>query len=135
MMGLRVVGNPAATVIISSPGLAARLPNTLSVQVVTASRLALLPLLVRVTPRTVSLKNRRMSFSNWLVMRPSVKSISSTASIREATSSPSSTLPDTLCEMAYASRNMNTTREYATLVMWNWLMIVGASTDSVIRSM
>ena len=52
MIGLTVVGKPAATVITSSPGCSRRSPSFGDVSAVSASRLAEDPELTSVAPRT-----------------------------------------------------------------------------------
>src|SRR5580692_3351993 len=93
MMGLTVVGKPAATAITSSPGLSRRSPSFGDVSALTASRLADDPELTSDAQRTPT---KRASFrSNSSAKRPVVNQQSSAESTTELRSPPSITLPDT----------------------------------------
>ena len=90
-IGATVVGNPAATVIISSPGLNCLCLNLGEVRVETARRLALEPDAQSFENLNPTLLAR--SVSNFFANLPDVSHISNDASIRDAQSSSSKTLP------------------------------------------
>src|SRR5260370_36782027 len=92
-MGLTVVGNPAATVMTSSPGLSRRSPSFGEVNALRATRLAEEPDLTREADRHPT--NRASLRSKSLAKRPVVNQPSSAASTTEQTSSGPITLPDT----------------------------------------
>src|SRR5882757_7444500 len=93
MMGLRVVGKPAATVMTSSPGLIWRSPSRGEVRQEKAQRLAEEPELTSEAPRTP--KKRANCRSNCVAKRPVVSQQSNEASMRLRRSEASSTLPET----------------------------------------
>src|ERR1039458_6540626 len=93
MMGLIVVGNPAARVMTSSPGLSLRSPSFGDVRAENATRLADEPEFTSEHPRTPKYRaNRR---SNSLANLPVVSQQSSAASPRFRKSLPFRTLPET----------------------------------------
>src|SRR6516162_48990 len=93
MIGLIVVGKPAATVITSSPGFSLRSPSFGEVRALTATRLADEPELTREAERTPT---KRASFlSNSLANRPVVNHASRAESTTDPRSLPSMTFPDT----------------------------------------
>src|ERR1700686_1965215 len=93
MIGLTVVGNPAATVITSSPGKSLRSPSPGEVRHERAARLADELELTSDAQRTpMKAANSR---SNWAAKRPVVSHASSADSIRHSISELSNTLPDT----------------------------------------
>src|SRR6267154_6644512 len=92
-MGLTVVGNPAATVITSSPGFSARSPSFGEVNALRATRFADDPEFTSEADRTPT--NRASLRSNSLAKRPVVNQPSSAESTTEQTSSGPITLPDT----------------------------------------
>src|SRR5271157_3272569 len=93
MMGLTVVGNPAARVITSSPGLSLRSPSLGEVKAEKATRLADDPEFTNEQPRTPRnlAKRRSNSFANL----PVVSQQSSAASTKFRKSLPLKTLPET----------------------------------------
>src|SRR5271170_7941326 len=97
-MGFTVVGNPAATVITSSPGLNWRSPRLGDVRQDKATRLAEDPELTRAADRTPT--NFASWRSNSRAKRPDVSQQSRDASTRLCRSSPSRTLPETGTEEA-----------------------------------
>src|ERR1035441_7845010 len=93
MMGLTVVGKPAASVITSSPAFSWRSPNVGEVSTETASRFAEDPEFTRRADRTP--KRRANLRSNSSEKRPAVSQKSSEESTRDFTSLSSKTLPET----------------------------------------
>src|SRR5581483_12512031 len=93
MIGLTVVGKPAATVMTSSPGLIWRSPRRGEVRQEKAQRLADEPELTSEAPRTP--KKRASLRSNCAANRPVVSQQSSEASMRLRRSEASNTLPET----------------------------------------
>jgi hypothetical protein len=77
----------------------------------------------------------------WKTLRAAAWSIDAMVQIPTKSMNParvpirSSSLPESACEMVYPSRNVVTTREYAAFDIPNSSRMVGASTDSVCRSM
>src|SRR5580700_2328414 len=93
MIGLTVVGNPAATVMTSSPGTSLRSPSDGDVRHDKAARLADDPELTSEAQRTpIKAANSR---SNCAAKRPVVSHASSEASTNNSSSVESKTLPDT----------------------------------------
>src|SRR6185312_16157382 len=92
MMGLSVVGKPAATVITSSPGLRRRSPSLGEVSALTAMRLADDPELTNEALRTPTKRANLRSKS--LAKRPVVNQQSRAESTTEMRSPASMTLPD-----------------------------------------
>src|ERR1700722_18261292 len=93
MIGLTVVGNPAATVMTSSPADSLREPSDGDVRHDSAARLADEPELTREAERTpMKAANSR---SNCAAKRPVVNQTSNEASTRCSSSELSTTLPDT----------------------------------------
>src|SRR3981081_707981 len=92
-IGLTVVGNPAATVITSSPGFRRRSPSFGEVKALRATRLVAEPDLTGEGDRTPT--NRASLRSNSLAKRPVVNQPSRAESTTEQTSSGPMTLPDT----------------------------------------
>src|SRR5215469_18860027 len=93
MIGLTVVGKPAATVMTSSPGFSLRSPSFGEVSAVSASRLADDPELTSAAHRTpTNLASLRSKSS---AKRPVVNQASSADSTTALTSAASITLPDT----------------------------------------
>src|ERR1035437_7516875 len=93
MIGLTVVGNPAATVMTSSPAESLRSPSDGEVRHERAARLAEDPELTSEAQRTPM--KAANSHSNWAAKRPVVSHASSEASTRYSSSVLSKTLPDT----------------------------------------
>src|ERR1700690_16237 len=93
MMGLTVVGKPAATVMTSSPGRNLRSPNDGEVRHESAARLADEPELTSDAQRTPM--KAAKSRSNSAAKRPVVSHASSDASTKFSISDESRTLPDT----------------------------------------
>src|ERR1035438_3543456 len=93
MIGLTVVGKPAATVITSSPGLSRRSPSFGEVSALTARRLAEEPELTSEAQRTPTKRASLRSKSS--AKRPVVNQQSRAESTTELKSPPSMTLPDT----------------------------------------
>src|ERR1700738_1545085 len=93
MIGLTVVGNPAATVITSSPGFNRRSPSLGEVRALTATRLADEPELTRDALRTPTKRASLRSKSS--ANRPVVNHASSAESTTALTSSPLITFPET----------------------------------------
>src|SRR5664279_2141483 len=93
MIGLTVVGNPAATVITSSPGFNLRSPSLGEVSALTATRLADEPELTSDALRTPTKRASLRSKSS--AKRPVVNHASKAESTTALTSEPSMTLPDT----------------------------------------
>src|SRR3989338_601992 len=91
-MGLTVVGNPAATVITSSPGCSRFVPSCFDVSALSATRFAEDPELTRETYRTQSKSLNR--FSNSFANLPSVHHPSRTASMAFEISRESNTFPE-----------------------------------------
>src|ERR1700686_3440790 len=93
MIGLTVVGKPAATVITSSPARSLRSPSAGEVKQERAARLADEPELTSDAHRTpMKAANSRL---NWAAKRPVVSHASSADSTRHSISVLSNTLPDT----------------------------------------
>ncbi|CAM5444568.1 hypothetical protein SCALM49S_05933 [Streptomyces californicus] len=92
MIGLTVVGNPAATVITSSPGRSLRSPSTGEVRAVSARRFAEEPELVRCALRSPS--RRANADSNFRQSEPAAIRIVSAASTSATRSFASSTAPE-----------------------------------------
>src|ERR1700733_2097992 len=93
MIGLTVVGKPAATVMTSSPGRKQRSPSDGDVKHESAARLAEDPELTSDAQRTPM--KAAKSRSNSAAKRPVVNQASSEASTRVSTSDESTTLPET----------------------------------------
>src|SRR5271169_2517350 len=93
MIGLTVVGNPAATVITSSPGHSRRSPSDGEVRHESATRLADDPELTREAQRTPM--NAANSRSNCAAKRPVVNQPSREASTNNSISELSNTFPET----------------------------------------
>src|ERR1035441_7140096 len=93
IIGLTVVGNPAATVMTSSPARNLRSPSDGEVRHESAIRLAEDPELTSDAQRTPM--NAAKSRSNSAANRPVVSQPSSEASTRCSSSDESRTLPDT----------------------------------------
>src|SRR5437016_5608115 len=93
MIGLTVVGNAAATVITSSPGLSRCSPRLGEVKAVTAQRFAEEPEFTREALRIPI--NFAKSLSNCSLKRPDVSQKSSEASTASFSSSASKTFPET----------------------------------------
>src|ERR1700722_10349030 len=93
MIGLTVVGKPAATVMTSSPARSLRSPSEGDVKLESATRLADEPELTsEAEPTPMKAANSR---SNWAAKRPVVSQASSEASTRYSISVESKTLPET----------------------------------------
>src|SRR5260370_31642073 len=92
-IGLTVVGNPAATVMTSSPGFRRRSPSFGEVKALRATRLADDPEFTSEADRTPT--NRASLRSNSLAKRPVVNQQSRAESTTEQTSSGPITLPNT----------------------------------------
>src|SRR5271165_499836 len=93
MMGLIVVGNPAARVTTSSPGLSLRSPSFGDVRAEKATRLADEPEFTSEHPRTPKYRAKRRS--NSFANLPVVSQQSSPASTKFLKSKPLKTLPET----------------------------------------
>src|SRR5947207_430688 len=93
MMGLTVVGKPAATVMTSSPGKRRRLPSLGEVRALTARRLAEEPELTSEAQRTP--RNRASLRSKSSAKRPVVNQASRAESTTALTSAPLITFPET----------------------------------------
>src|SRR5664280_2416269 len=93
MIGLTVVGNPAANVITSSPGFSLRSPSLGEVKAENATRLADEPEFTNEQPRTP--KNWAKRRSNSCANLPVVSQQSSPASTKFRRSLPFKTLPET----------------------------------------
>src|ERR1035438_6616769 len=93
MIGFKVVGKPAATVMTSSPGLSRRSPSFGDVSALTASRFAEEPEFTSEAQRTPT--KRASLRSNSSAKRPVVYQPSRAASTTELKSSASITLPET----------------------------------------
>src|ERR1700678_2377107 len=93
MIGLTVVGNPAATVMTSSPATSLRSPSDGDVRDESAARFAEEPELTSDAHRTPM--KAAKSRSNSAAKRPVVSQASSDASTRSSSSELSNTLPDT----------------------------------------
>jgi len=92
MMGFSVVGNPAATVMTSSPGVRRSSPSTGDVSAESASRFAEDPELQRMPKRVPT--QRAIFASNWSANRPAVSQKSSDASVTSLRSDASNTRPE-----------------------------------------
>ena len=91
-IGFTVVGNPAATVITSSPGLSCSSPSVGDVKVLSASRFADEPEFVRTALRRLSVLANRDS--NFPAIVPDAIFRSSAAATSASRSSASSTAPE-----------------------------------------
>jgi hypothetical protein len=93
MIGFTVVGNPAATVMTSSPGIRRRSPSFGDVSAVKATKLAEEPELT--SEQLLTPIKRASFFSNAFAKRPVVNQQSRAESTTERRSAPSMTLPET----------------------------------------
>src|ERR1017187_10845050 len=97
MIGLTVVGNPAATVMTSSPGLSLRSPSLGEVRALIATRLADDPEFTREAERTPTKRASLRSKSS--ANRPVVNQQSKAESTTALRSPASMTLPETGTEL------------------------------------